>query len=306
MSPETTHENISRFSFPDMDEAKRTFGDNAAIYGTIINQILPNLFRGGFHFEENHIYERLASDELSGIIYAGHKYWQEILYRAHMSSVAAIFRTTRWVDVAVREQNAGNLFGWASACRSLIESSGDINFSLNAVPLSLAELSEVINLHMNGEVSGSLSVAAELEDDLIHFMYGRKIPKNADFPQSHQRRSSAEYVERVEKMKIDGVKELYADLCEIVHPAASSVEIFFRSRGSVWRTDPKGELNVLNKRIAASQKTMGDVLMASYNPPLLTLKVIRHFRLLSGYDFMDKYEFHGLPIWQKILSTSQK
>ncbi|MBY3214309.1 hypothetical protein HFO21_07970 [Rhizobium laguerreae] len=87
--------------FPDIRKAKTLFGDAAETYGSIINEIEPFLVRDSYKFEPQDQFEQRSAErtvsEMNTI------YWIEMLQRAHMASVAAIARTCRWVDVAVRE-----------------------------------------------------------------------------------------------------------------------------------------------------------------------------------------------------------
>ncbi|TJW53756.1 MAG: hypothetical protein E5X65_14795 [Mesorhizobium sp.] len=112
----------------------------------------------------------------------GHIYWTEMLYRAHMASVASVFRTSRWIKVAVREHEAGSLYGCASACRSLIESAGDINHSLGPVARTLAYNKDAIRAEISGQVGEPMLSAKELEDTLIHFTHARKVLKTEKTP----------------------------------------------------------------------------------------------------------------------------
>lgn len=105
--------------------------------------------RDRYTFKDLSDFEYRARDESIGRAYMGHIYWTEMLYRAHMASVASVFRTSRWIKVAVREHEAGSLYGCASACRSLIESAGDINHSLGPVARTLAYNKDAIRAEIS-------------------------------------------------------------------------------------------------------------------------------------------------------------
>lgn len=138
--------------------------------------------RDRYTFKDLSDFEYRARDESIGRAYMGHIYWTEMLYRAHMASVASVFRTSRWIKVAVREHEAGSLYGCASACRSLIESAGDINHSLGPVARTLAYNKDAIRAEISGQAGEPMLSAKELEDTLIHFTRARKVLKTEKTP----------------------------------------------------------------------------------------------------------------------------
>jgi hypothetical protein len=286
--------------FPDIETAAATFGEAARAYGGLVNDIAPYLLRETYEFEENGEFARKACDPVSGHIYARQTYWSEMLARAHMTSVAAIFRTTRWADSIVREYGAGNLFGWASASRSLIEAAGDIAFSLSDVPLTLASLNRAIIEQLSSKLPVPSLIARELEDALIHFSHARKISKTEGAPVSHKARQSAEYVGYIEKMNIDGARDLYSLLCELVHPAASSVEVLFSGDGRSWAASTSNEQIKLNALVKKNREIMGGILQASYNPPIITLRVLHRFDRFTQIPSLKRWRFDDVPIWRKI------
>ena len=76
-----------------------------------------------------------------------------------------------------------------------------------------------------------MMISKELEDTLIHFTHARKLSKGEDAPSTHRARQPWEYIKRIEEMNNNGVKELYSELCELVHPAADSVLMWFVKEG---------------------------------------------------------------------------
>lgn len=276
------------------------FGDAAEAYGRLINEIAPCLTRERYAFEDLEVYRQKSLDPVTSHPYAGQIYWSEILARAHMASVSSILRTTRWADAALREYIAGNLFGWASSCRSLIESAGDSGHSLSGVPLTLAKHHRGIKNELSGKNGKVRIFARELEDALIHFSHARKIKKNEDAPQSHKAMQSTEYIKFIEDMKVVGVRELYAYLCELVHPAASSISTLFVPCAEAWVLSPENEQVVLKKVARESSSLMAEVMMAAYNPPILILKVLHTFDLFTKIDVLRKFDFSQIPLWPKI------
>lgn len=284
----------------DLQGMAAIFGEKSKVYGLIVNDIAPDLVKDSYSFENLDEFKCNACDAGTGRDHAGRIYWTEMLYRAHMASVAAIFRTTRWIEVAIREHEAGSLYGCASACRSLIESAGDIGLSLAPVSHTLASIKDKVKAEITGRASGSLLISAELEDSLIHFTHARKVVKTEDLPASHKAMQSFKYIDYVDQMKIPGVKDLYARLCEIVHPAAESVSVTFVLKGDTWIVDPLNENAVLQNLLAKAQGTLLGVVMASYNAPLLILKTLHSFDLFTKISGLSKYSFDDIPEAKKV------
>lgn len=284
----------------DLQGMAAIFGEKSKVYGLIINDIAPDLVKDSYSFEDLDEFKFNACDAETGRDHAGRIYWTEMLYRAHMASVAAIFRTTRWIEVAIREHEARSLYGCASACRSLIESAGDIGFSLAPVSHTLASIKDKVKAEITGRASGPLLISTELEDSLIHFTHARKVAKTEDLPASHKAMQSFKYIDYVDQMKIPGVKDLYARLCEIVHPAAESVSVTFVPKGATWIVDPLNENTVLQNLLAKAQGTLLGVVMASYNAPLLILKTLHSFDLFTKISGLRKYSFDDIPEAKKV------
>ncbi|WP_353646129.1 hypothetical protein [Mesorhizobium sp. WSM2239] len=279
------------------------FGKTSEIYGRIINDIAPDLIKEKYTFEELSEFERKSLNEETGREYSGRVYWTEMLNRAHMASVASVFRTTRWIEVAIREHEAGSLYGCASACRSLIESAGDIGHSLSPVAHTLARIKEAVKAEISGHAPDAMIISKELEDSLIHFSHARKVAKTEIAPDSHKAMQTFKYIDYVDRMKIPGVKPLYAKLCEIVHPAADSVSVTFVSEDGAWLADPRNESAVLETLLSERRSTLSGVVMASYNAPLLILKTLHSFDLFTKLSGLRKYGFDDIPEWQKIASA---
>lgn len=154
-------------------------------------------------------------------------YINEVLYRAHFSAFVALARTQTWFEAVLVAERAGNYFGLCSALRGLLESSADINHSLNPVATTLAgNLSSILQLYHSGNEVKDFPSLGAIEDALIHFMCSRKLSRDErdDFPKSHIAEQIATYIAGIECC--DGIGEFYSRLCGISHPAADTVVFF--------------------------------------------------------------------------------
>src|SRR5262249_41369594 len=157
-------------------------------------------------------------------------YWSEILYRAHMAAASALLRTHRWLAGAVSAIHRPNILSHAANLRGLLEACADTYHSLRVVPGALAGWHAEIRRALAGEQDKVWTT--DLEDTLIHFLYGRKVARGETAPDSHRALCSRDYLdslrEAFQRYAIDSaaaelapsrVGECYGRLCELVHPA---------------------------------------------------------------------------------------
>ncbi len=285
--------------FPDQTKMKSLFGEAGVIYGSLGNAIAPYLLRDQYSFMDNHQYEQMMLTEDDGLEKGARIYWEEMLDRAHMASVSSIIRASRWVDSSMREYEAGNLFGWAAATRSLVEAAADSGHSLGVVPITLAEIHKPVIAALKGK-AGSFLTSSDIEDALIHYSHARKVSKAEEVPISHKARQSAEYLRFLEEMKIDGARELYSKLCEIVHPAAMSVSTTFTFSKGGWTVDLAMERTYLNAFVESNRGVISGVLMAAFNPAILILRVLHRFDRHVKIPPLKNYRLDRIPAWTRI------
>lgn len=283
----------------NIDVAVSCFGEAAVAYNQLFSNIGNITFKEEYTFLENSDFAANLGN-LTNTASAQKTYWSEILMRAHLASVASIVRTSRWIDVSTREYEAGNIYGWASACRSLMEAAGDSMHSLGAVALSLAENHSSIQRALKGQINVEYITSKELEDILIHFTHARKTAKNESVPQSHKAKFAFEYINELTNMNIEGSSELYSDLCSLVHPADTSVSLLFESTGEVLRINPAVEQEMLHAWAESSKATLGGALQAAFNPAILTLKVLQKFGVFQQVKGLRNTGLEHLPLWKKI------
>lgn len=151
-----------------------------------------------------------------------------------------------------------------------------------------------------------MKISKELEDTLIHFTHGRKLLKGEEAPCTHRARQPWEYIKRIEELNVNGVKVLYSELCELVHPAAGSVLTWFIKEGDHFVTNSSTQSSQVNLKANSAMPVLSEVLMAAYNPPIATLKVLRKFGLFRQIDALRKYKLDEMPVWRKISAILHK
>lgn len=288
-----------------MTFSSEIFGESSRDMLNILSYVVENINITKYQFLPHEEYEMLISKDF----HAGLKqYWVEILYRAHFASIASIYRNYQWLmgmDTAYKN----NLFLPYTACfRALIESAADTFDAFNGVPLVLAKNNKKINMIITGKHNKkSKFISTELEDKLIHFSHARNIKMNGDFPDSHQAKSAARYINGIDEDKSLKLYECYSELCEYTHPAASSTANFMASTDEntfYFSTgfDSDKILAISSKYRAATER----ILSCAFNPGLITLKLLRKFsESTCQVPAVDKVGITNVPLWKACIKHFQ-
>jgi hypothetical protein len=192
--------------------------------------------------------------------------------------------------------------GWTASCRGLVEAVGDSMHALMPVGLTIAEHHRPISAALLAVDGQDLFVNRELEDMLIHFSHARRITKSdKDAPPSHRAKHTAEYIALLDSMKIPGVTDLYSELCEFMHPAASSVSCMFvpSDDGLGGRIDLQHDARVIKDLLTRHRPAFRELLMPAFNPILLTFRVLDHFGQFPAAKALDGVDFSSIPAWRK-------
>lgn len=231
-------------------------------------------------------------------------YWSEILFRCHWAAATNALRHKRWLDGCILAYLTSNpnFLVFASALRGLVEAAGDSYYSLRQVPLMLAKNSRVISSALNGFRQQAV-ISRELENALIHFQFARKLKKDEKdtFPITHQAAPLAEYVSTLDEDNSKQCQNLYAELCQLVHPASQSLMWFAKgnNNGVSLRTgDDRAWIKDLCSR---NKSAIEHVQIKSLNTSMMILKVLNRFSLEQLHTpCVDSLCMDGIPSWGKI------
>lgn len=231
----------------------------------------------------------------------------EILYRAHAAALAAIARAYTWSEACETAHRSKNFYGACAALRGLMEAAGDASLALGRATTYLASY-QAIFLTLRSRPTGFMpdsTITQILEDDLIHFLYGRRLKKSEkkSAPETHDAdRKTTEYIRAISPDQFDQFVDLWGDLCEITHPAAPSLfpfiefhedELRFRRRSYeeclAW---------LLDKRGAQIER----VLQCAFNRPLMTIGVLNSYGIskLSTGGLSEK-TLTGISGWKQLV-----
>ena len=270
----------------------------SAKYLAMVDELCLDTLTTSYSFMDQDEFERIL--QVSPRI--GMKtYWQEILFRAHMSAVTAVLRSRRWLSALADARGEGNLLSFAAAFRGFIESVADSATSLRGVPLGLAGL----HTHIEAALSEKLDrivVSSELEDHLIHFSHARYIPRQERHavPSSHQAKTAKDYLKILEDGRVTDAIPCYRSLCDLVHPGAPSVHMWLEHQGSTGRLCLNRERAIISAYTADYKGLFLELLMFGFNPAVMTLGVLNYLPLTELHTSgLRTWNLDGIAGWRK-------
>ena len=144
-----------------------------------------------------------------------------------------------------------------------------------------------------------MMMSKELEDSLIHFHFARRLGKSEGSPPTHKAESATRYIASIDEEGYP-VKELYAELCQVVHPAAQSLHwLTSQKKGSIIiEPNDVGAIADLCTRHVASIEW---VQQYTVNIGIFILKVINAFPLRKLHtESVRRVETSSINLHRKI------
>lgn len=208
-------------------------------------------------------------------------YWEEILLRSHYSSTVSILRHEKWLKGVILSIEKNNYILFCSSLRGFLESVTDSYYSLLNVPFDLSNNFYNINLAIKGELE-QLFISQELEETLIHFQFAKKVRKSDKNPDYLKALTTTEYINIFSPNEDKKIKDLYKLLCEVVHPASESVNLFNRTIKvdddlEYTTTDLMSDEGKINEVISNFSNEISQLLKLSINTPFICLKILGLF-----------------------------
>lgn len=192
-----------------------------------------------------------------------------------------------------------NFLGFCACLRGLTESAADAAHSLLAVPRTLAAHYSLISQSLAG-VSKVATGSEELENALIHFQFARRGKAGENVSGSHKARHAAAYIAAIDSDRRP-VRPMYAELCEVVHPASPSLNWLTRNHGQYWLasigTDASSIRDLCSRHAAAIEW----VQQQNVNISILMLQVLNEFACSDLHtQTVRDISMRGMPAWQKL------
>ncbi|MEC4338612.1 hypothetical protein VPH13_07765 [Stenotrophomonas pavanii] len=200
-----------------------------------------------------------------------------LLERSHLACVVTLARNHRWLSGAIDSSDSKNLLAFAACLRGFLEAAADSHDVLRYLPMALIEGRDYLYkaLHQPTLVQEEISFAA-LEDRLLHFAFAQNQSTGAVEPAAPRPKATTAYIREIQNFGVTGAVELYAELCDLTHPAAPSVNCFLDT------TTRSYTLNFLRDqdRIVS--------LLECHNEPLIKLLMYSFNMALTGLAFLAR------------------
>lgn len=204
--------------------------------------------------------------------------WREvylfgILERAHLACITSIARNIRWLKATNSAAEEKNVLAFSASLRGYLESCADAHDVMKYLPASLEKLSPYLYLVFAKakEVDNIMVAPEELENRLIHYAYAKRQSKGTSPLPHHANKSNAEYIREFEAYGVPQAKDLYAELCELTHPAAASVSCFLDEENNTIRFNSNKDEYVIRDILSRYEDTINLITMFSLNPALSSL-----------------------------------
>jgi len=283
----------------DISETRGLFGPPAGLYGPVVAAVIARGAPVEYRFFSNESVREAAEKGDLGAVEWNAIAVTEVLLRAHLAANTSIIRSARWFEATWREHEAANLLGWAACCRSLLEAIGDTIDGLLDISLTLADTMPTLMKGLSSFDEGLLNLK-EIEDKLIHFSHGRRVERaeRTTVPSTHIARQTVDYIRLLEAA--GGPTKLYAELCEIGHPARQSLSWTHIEVDGGFRVDADRDSQAIAEIVARHRDELQLLPSLAFNPSLFVLRVLIKFGLFPRIPELRKFSFQGAKGWGKI------
>lgn len=274
--------------------AEQLFGPGGVVYPQILPPIIAEGVGTPYPIMDVGAFEQLPLRDMSRV------YWQEMLYRAHWAAISNSIRHTRWINACLAHSVVEpNFPAFCAALRGMTEAAADTSHSLGRVPETLAACSSHVIDALHG-TSSSLATSQELEDQLIHFQFARKLAKGEAAPDTHKAKSAAKYIEAINHDRYP-VRDLYSELCQVVHPAAQSLHWLTRMNNGGWVVGEPDDGEVILALCTRHKDSIEWIQQNSVNTTIFILQVLNAFPLSAVHTKSTRdIDMQSINLYNKI------
>lgn len=271
------------------------FGRAGDVYPKILRDIVGEASGTAYSFMDIEQFKTLSASQMNRV------YWEEILYRMHWAAVANAIRHLRWFDACVVHTTLQpNYLAFCAALRGLLESAADTKHSLEAVPLTIASSAGSVLKALDGRLDSSLFISTELENCLIHFHHARKVGKEENAPSSHRAETAAKYVTAIDHEEYP-VKDLYSELCQVVHPAEPSLHWLSHIGENGWEVGKQDDIGSIRKLVDKHKGSISWIQQNSGNITILLCQVLNSLpRQQLHIEAVKPWNMSELPVHKMI------
>jgi hypothetical protein len=234
---------------------------------------------------------------------ANRLYWDRILHFSHLVSGISLSRTLHWINGVYDALGSGNSLTFAANLRGMLEATADTVYSLKPAASTLAKFRHKIQTILSDECSRCEDelVTSPLMDKLHHFMFASNLKKiDPGELDGTKALTTRRYLEELQGSVAGPVLTLYAELCELTHPAHGSVKPFYDSVDgtTVEIVAPFGRDWI---DAFCVEHSKGLVWMtAGINCCLLTLATINEYNIAEFTVDLGGFNVAGMPGWSTV------
>jgi hypothetical protein len=273
------------------------FGREASELVALVGEFCRRLEPGVYSFmpedEYNALCQSADSDRVRQEIMP--IYVREILYRSHIAAITSVCKTWRWMKGMLAGAREANLFVYAASFRGLIECVADAHDALGVVVNTIAVRHIAIGAVLNGHAE-TMPILGELEQVLIHYSHATKKPEKSA-PGS---KPIQQYLNGIDF--VIGIKECYAELCDITHPGAKAVSFFFTSEDMrAFQFRDSNDIDCIRMLSRKYKEMLARLISVVCTPAFVVLRALRTL----GMDELSisnagEVSLDGVGLWEWI------
>lgn len=266
---------------------------------SLLNEVDKKIARVGYKYQEMEDFAKINNVEELDFVY-----WSEMLQRYHFSCATTLLRLKKWFKVLQLSYDAENYYGFCTALRGIIESCSDSFYLFGKITYAFVDNFSHIKQAVNGQSKVPL-LSEEAENELIHYMYARKLTKEEkkSIPSSHGAKFVSDYLE---VMKSEKLNELYSELCQVSHPSMLSLLPFVYSteENAIILHDDNVDSLLNDQLLSRFDETIYQATILAIIPALTGLRIINLLdaSLLKNLE-TDESAFsilNGSAYWENI------
>ncbi len=294
----------------NMEIIEKIFGESGKVFLPIISEIEVQNTEFKYEFLYEEAYSNLISENINNGLQV---YWKEILEYSHIASFNSIIRHKKWIDGMILSYETENFILFSASWRGFMESVSDSSFTIQGVPLTLANNFKTItnlvkksdDIYKENEEPFVVVTASELEESLIHYCFGRKVKKDEKAPKYHKALFVTEYLKKMKSDDIDLVMDCYSTLCQITHPAHLSVLNSYDFEESpdkyIQTYNPLNQKEKIEELIEKYSKIFIELFANGLNAQIMTLKLLNLFKIEGiKTNYVDSLDYSQIGLWKKI------
>lgn len=267
----------------DLKLAARILGPDAASFVPVLHRVVAGLGAPQYEFMSQSAYGELLQRDVAD---AMRVYWSEILYQAHFAAATSLVRSERWLAGVLESAGSENYTTFMACFRGFLEAAADTFHTLQDIPLDLADCHPIVRRALNG-VLRTVTLAAHLEDPLIHFTHARYVKRGEEVPPTHRAKETMEYLESLSEPPGPKIAQCYRELCDVTHPGVGSIMCYATltrgHTGTIYHLKAGTDPELIRLFCALYTDIMLRLVSLAVVPPAFILRVLNEFREPAVY-----------------------